>query len=223
VRHIHKGREPASLTTWKAALPGAAPNWDDFGRRFPVVKRDLKDALRQEQFQVCCYCERIVTTTDSHIEHLVPRSANASRAYDYSNLLASCEGEGGRGRPPETCGHLKGNHSLPVHPLMPDCVDYFVFRSSGSVEPTREASKQVLAQQSITILGLDSARVGTLRRVALKDMDSTLPELGSGSPAEIANFRAAVQQAIAQSSRPDSLGRLTPFSTSLIQHLQRYL
>lgn len=227
MRHIHKGLEPASFTAWKAAFTSNAPDWEEFGRTSPGVKKDLKDALLREQSHVCCYCERDVTAASSHVEHLVPKSSDTSvyklLTYDSSNLLASCEGEKGLGRPPETCGHLKKNQSLPVHPLMPDCGDYFVFRSSGAVDPANDAAKQAPARDSMTILGLDSARIVALRRMAIEVIDNTLPSLGSGSPEEIASFRAAVGKAIQQCSRPDAFGRLTPFSTALVQHLQRYL
>lgn len=227
MRHIHKGPEPASFTAWKAAFTSNAPDWEEFGRRSPGVKKDLKDALLREQSHVCCYCERDVTAAGSHVEHLVPKSLDKSvfklLTYGYSNLLASCEGKKGLGRPPETCGHLKKNQSLPVHPLMSDCSSYFVFRSSGAVDATSDVAKQIPAQEAITILGLDSARIISLRQVAIADIDNTLPTLGSGSPAEIANFRAEVKRVINECSKPDPFGRLTPFSTALVQHLERYL
>ncbi|SEM75730.1 TIGR02646 family protein [Stigmatella aurantiaca] len=220
MRPILKSPEPATFTAWKGGL-ASVPGWNHFTQTFPLIKRDLKAALLQEQFQVCCYCERDIAG-GAHIEHLVPKSLDPGRTYDYSNLLASCEGERAKGRPPETCGHLKDNAPLSVHPLMPDCSSYFVFSSSGNVSPSPDAAKQQPAQDSITTLGLDSARLVALRRVALEDVDSRLPSPGN-TPEDRALFRAEVTKLIAEYSAPDAQGRLTPFSTALVQYLERYL
>nr|WP_275583542.1 retron system putative HNH endonuclease [Archangium primigenium] len=197
------------------------PDWEAFSKRFPTIKSALKAALVQEQFGVCCYCERDLTG-GAHIEHLMPKSLASALTYDYANLLASCEGEKGKGRAPETCGHLKGTRALPIHPLMPDCSAYFVFSSSGTVGPSPEAARHAPALGSISILGRDSARIVALRRVAIADIEAQLPPPGA-TPEAKALLLAEVQRLLVAYSAPDANGRLAPFATAVVQHLERYL
>ncbi len=221
MRPILKGAEPASFSAWKGSQSIVA-NWKVFTHHFPVVRNALKAALLQEQHQVCCYCERDITASHSHIEHLVPKSVNDALTFDYANLLASCEGESGKGRSPETCGHLKDDRALPVHPFVPECGAHFVFGSAGNVTPAPEPSRFVPARNSISILGLDSARLVLLRRVAIADADDQLPSPGN-TPEERAHFGAEVERLIVEYSAPDAFGRLQPFATAVVQHLERYL
>lgn len=69
-------------------------------------KKELQKSLLIEQGYICCYCgQRISEESDSDkseegdnkidrvvIEHFLPKSKNRDKVFDYSNLLASCQG-----------------------------------------------------------------------------------------------------------------------------------
>lgn len=82
------------------------PSWD--GLRAPE-KSELHEALLREQDFICCYCGMRINRETSHIEHLKPRTTYPELALEYSNLLASCQGESEEPPPePVHCGHKKG-------------------------------------------------------------------------------------------------------------------
>lgn len=220
MRPIVKEPEPPSFVSWKSGFGSTPlPSWRDFGYHHPSVKTDLKCALLAEQGHVCCYCEREIKSSDSHIEHLTPKGRVPAKTYDYQNLLASCEGEKSNGRPPETCGHLKQENLLPVHPLMGSCTDRFVFGSDGSVAPTLDPDYGADAAEAIRVVGLDAPRLRVLRKTALADIDGQLPDPGD-APEE---FLRTVRDLIQETSRRDSQGRHHPFATAIVQYLSRYL
>jgi uncharacterized protein (TIGR02646 family) len=129
MKFIEKGQEPASLATWKnLATWERPPTWADLQN---PQKSALHDALCHEQGHICCYCNRRIGPDNSHVEHIIARSREPSRALDYGNLLASC----GRDDPPPilTCGHSKGGQSLPVTPLQPDCETRFYYTAAGEI------------------------------------------------------------------------------------------
>lgn len=56
-------------------------------------KNELKETLINEQGAICCYCgKRIENDHRSVLEHLNPKSIYKDSTYDYTNLLASCDG-----------------------------------------------------------------------------------------------------------------------------------
>lgn len=59
----------------------------------PYSKEELKQSLIEEQGHICCYCGQAIENDNwSVIEHLNPKTANLCKTYDYTNLLASCDG-----------------------------------------------------------------------------------------------------------------------------------
>jgi uncharacterized protein (TIGR02646 family) len=213
VRPIVKGAEPSEVTAWKDELaPGHTPGWAEIPS---AAKRALKEALLHEQGFLCCYCERRMDAGSSHIEHLQPQSLAPALSFAYTNLLASCQGEGALRKTPSTCGQVRGSRALPIHPLMPDCGAHFVFRSSGTIEP--EPSRRAAAAQTIEVLALDHPRLNRLRREALAVIDDQLPD--TDDPAVL---RAAIHELRALYTQPDPAGRLTPFLSAIEQHLKRY-
>ncbi|MGK7925879.1 MAG: retron system putative HNH endonuclease [Spirulina sp.] len=92
MKYIKKNEEPEIFRDWKAlANEDWQPNWDENFQspEKPAVHR----SLLREQGSICCYCGREITRETSHIEHLKPRSLYPDLALNYSNLLASCQGE----------------------------------------------------------------------------------------------------------------------------------
>lgn len=56
-------------------------------------KKKLKSSLLKDQGYICCYCgKRILDDFRTILEHLHPKSKYKDKTYDYTNLLASCDG-----------------------------------------------------------------------------------------------------------------------------------
>lgn len=216
MRTIKKGAAPAKLTNWLGNLPaGYLPGWTEIPSD---AKSELKQSLLREQFFICCYCERRADMSDSHIEHLNSQGKNSDQRYDYGNLLASCQGESQRGKAPQTCGHVRGEEVLPVHPLMLDCGDYFIFSSSGVIGPDLDPSRQAAARETIRILKLDSSNLNQARKAALSLVDDQLLSIDDAD-----ELQQEARNLLSIYSVPDEDGRLSPFISAIEQHLRSFL
>ena len=54
---------------------------------------ELREALREEQGSICCYCMSSIATGKTKIEHYRPRDGNEELEIDYKNLYLACDGE----------------------------------------------------------------------------------------------------------------------------------
>ncbi len=62
MKHIQKHPEPRAISNCKQQ------NNLTYATLGHTLKQVLKDALMQEQGYLCCYCERSLTSDDSHID-----------------------------------------------------------------------------------------------------------------------------------------------------------
>lgn len=187
MKPIAKRQEPKQLSDWKGQ---ADENWQPtYGDLRGEVKRSVKLALMAEQGCICCYCERRLTESDSHIEHCRPQSDSAVDALDYENMLCSCQDRIHRGEP-RHCGNLKGDwfdERLLVSPLSADCGERFSFSGDGRIRPANPADEA--ACLTIERLGLGIPKLNALRRKAIEPfLDEGLSEL------EIKRFVSAYLQ-----------------------------
>lgn len=124
--------------------------------------------MRQEQLGLCCYCESELSASDSHIEHMEPRSHNNARCYDHANLAVSCNGGGA-----QHCGHFKddrkknpkyswdANHfSAPHHSSTSALFTYNPI--AGMVEAAQAPA--LSADYLIGYLGLNCSRLSERRK-----------------------------------------------------------
>ena len=138
-------------------------------------------SLRTEQQHLCCYCEAAIAEAGSHIEHMVPRSANPGHDYDYGNLAASCDGG-----TVEHCGHFKDNrHKNPNYmydgakfcvPHDPSTSRLFRYLPDGDIVPAPGLSPQDQAKADYMIgyLGLGCPRLHGRRRAHARQLMNTL-------------------------------------------------
>ena len=74
----------------------------DYDEMDTEVKDVLRQALFDEQFGVCAYCQKKIKLTKTKIEHHCERSicngenGTQDRRLDYTNLLLVCPGKGGK-------------------------------------------------------------------------------------------------------------------------------
>ncbi|MDM8552082.1 retron system putative HNH endonuclease [Desulfobacterales bacterium HSG2] len=210
MKFITKQKEPAEFREWKElACEDWQPDWDNLAG---IPKNKLHKALLAEQGHICCYCNRLIDETDSHIEHLVPRSQDSEKELDYNNMLASCQRRL-KPKEPRHCGALKDewyDTALMVSPLQEDCETRFLFIENGDMLPASEADPA--AQATIEKLGLN---IDKLRAMRSKAIDSIIDVLDGLTSEEIKAWIAGLQ-------KKNSEGRFEPFCQTLIQILQSY-
>ena len=202
MKTISKTVQPTCL-----AQQPAGQDWYAF--MLTPCHRLVGDSLRQEQQFLCCYCETEIVEDDSHIEHLVPRSFQNSRTYDYSNLAASCNGGA-----VDHCGHYKDNRhrnttcrydeSRFCYPHDPNTCRLFSYLPNGDVIPAQGLShqEQDKAQYMIGYLGLTCSRLSGRRHSHAKRLIQTL---GANPAAEL------VQWAIGYYLNANADGKLKAF------------
>ena len=169
---------------------------------------ELHRSLRQEQRDLCCYCELGVAEDDGHIEHMAPQKhpgRRSARTYDYSNLAVSCNGGA-----VEHCGRYKDDRnknpkytwdatrfSLPHDPATSALLQYDI---QGGVSATDvDVAK---ANYLIDYLNLDCSRLAERRKSHAILLVDTLGE--QPGPDVVAWLCQAFLQ-------PDATGRLKQF------------
>lgn len=161
MKHIQKQQEPESFAHWKAQ---ANENWQPtYGDLSGKIKKDVKQVLMKEQGWICCYCERRLIDSDSHIEHLKPQSSDDVDPLDFMNMTCSCQNRIEKGEP-RHCGNLKEDWyegSLFITPFDETCEDRFEYTGDGRIKPANDADKA--AGKTIEKLGLDIPKLRKLR------------------------------------------------------------
>ena len=141
MKHIVKNQHTPSFDKWMAlANEDWQPTYGKGGLR-GAEKREVKFSLMNEQGHICCYCERQLTATDSHIEHFNPQSNNAVDPLNYTNMLCSCQDQLKEGEP-RHCGNSKDNwfdKHLLISPLDSNCEKRFAYTADGEIQPANES------------------------------------------------------------------------------------
>jgi uncharacterized protein (TIGR02646 family) len=162
MKYIVKGDEPEELQDWKAQEN------EDWQPTYADLRADektaVKNCLMAEQVYICCYCERRLLDSDSHIEHLQPQSDPAVDPLDYGNMLCSCQDQVKKGEP-RHCGNLKEDKLLPVTPLVDNCEEQFAFTYDGQIQPV--PGNNGAAKRTIAVLCLDIPNLNDLRKMLL--------------------------------------------------------
>ena len=192
MRYIKKGASPAFFEECKAGL-NEPNNWEAFSenQELSQCKKDLHQHLLDEQSGLCVYCERgIATRLDSHVEHVYPKSSYPAKAFDYGNLVASCNGDScsvdeKKAYKPEnvhSCGHRKSDllkSTLFLSPLEhEDISDYFEYNKT-SCAITASNKNPSKASYTIDLLNLDNSRLNNVRANARTALVKSLKNYGA--------------------------------------------
>jgi uncharacterized protein (TIGR02646 family) len=188
VRHIAKGQSPDAFEAEKASVVlQNDPAWKNLHG-----KQALKQQLLEEQQCLCAYCERGIAEHNAHIEHIYPQSIYPSRRFEYTNLIASCNGEACQVElsamdameNTDSCGHRKEDAFDETRFLNPvtltDIGNYFVYDKTtcailpSDLDPERSA-------YMIDLLNLDNPRLNNERSNA---RSALLKVIGSGIQAK---------------------------------------
>ena len=205
MKYIVKQVEPLEFSQWKALENSDwKPAYSDLRG---AEKGAVKASLLVEQGYICCYCNRRISSEDSHIEHLEAQSADEAGRLNYANMLASCLRETYRTQPLH-CGKARENRPLPVTPLQPGCERRFRFSFYGDIHPADDADAE--AAQTISLLALDKLRAG--REAVIRRFLEGLGTLTAGE-------KAALERKYRER---DSEGRFTEYCTAILYVLRTY-
>ena len=92
---------PVQVEDW---VKNEKPNGWTLGKDYKDGYEILREQLRPEQKNLCCYCCQALETQVT-IEHVKSRNLYPALTYDYNNLLLSC-------KTPKQCDNAKGNQEF---------------------------------------------------------------------------------------------------------------
>ena len=183
--YIQKQEEPERYRRWRSR-PEAS-----YGKMKGRVRRELRNSLLTEQGFVCCFCGCAIGRKESdttvtqiyplssdahniHNAHIIPQSVAPQLSLDYGNICASCDSSDSNEK---HCDEAQRNLELPVTPLQEDCISFFSFDSTGTINANEDKSQedQEKACQTIYILKLNSKILQEKRESMLQECMS-IPE-----------------------------------------------
>lgn len=216
MKFIDKNEEPEIFTNWKALEnEDWKPTWDNFQK---PEKEAVHNSLLKEQGYIFSYCGMRIKIKNSHIEHFKPRGKYQNLILDYTNFLASCQGEG-EGSSPIHCGHKKDDEkksyddNLMVSPLKENCGDFFRYTEDGQILATEELDKQNAAETTIDRLGLNIDKLKAMRQGAI---EAILEDF------ELLNAEEK-QQLIDGLDQTNASGEYEEFVAAIVYVIQQYL
>ena len=215
MKYIQKQKEPSSLTAWnrKQAKKDSISNWSSFTKS---VKNEVYQSLLEEQGYICCYCGISISRKNCHIEHYRPKSKYQDLTFEYTNLIASCQGEDEiKPTRPVHCGHKKTNwfdEEFMLSPLKPDCASYFRYSGAGDILPANDPKKETAAETTIEHLALNINKLRKMRRIAV---DAVLEAIEGLNNEEIEQLAKGYQKV-------DSQGKNTPFVGAIAYFLDQF-
>ena len=215
MKYIKKNKPPQNFIEWKKlANKDWQPNWNNFQK---PEKTSVHNSLLTEQGFICCYCGRRINQTDSHIEHLKPRNKYPDLTLDYTNLIASCQGESENPPPiPVHCGHKKAEwyeETLMVSPLDSNCGDFFHYTDDGQILPTTDLDKQAAAKETIKKLALDIDKLKKMREKAIEGILDIIDILNEDQ----------ISKLIDGFEQSDATGKYAEFCNVIVYVLRQYL
>lgn len=179
MKFIQKGSSPTAFEGWKAQTNSDwQASWDNFQN---PEKKEVKEALLIEQGYLCCYCGvRIENNYLTEIEHIKPKSqcigSEESKALDFNNFLASCNGSTKEPKPREVhCNNARGDQVLAVSPLSSQCESRFLYTESGEIIPASSNDNSVKNLIN-NVLKLNAKKIQGMRKEIIAGLEEDFSE-----------------------------------------------
>lgn len=161
---INKAAEPRNLTEYRESESG------DY-RSYPE-KDELREALVNEQYGLCCYCMCRISPSSNqmNIEHWRSRANYPDEQLKYQNLLGACKG-GGTGQPPkfQHCDVRKGSRGIKYNPANTRHHDSFKTIHYG-LDGKIYSDDSEFYQQLNDTLNLNMAKIKRCRKEAYREI-----------------------------------------------------
>lgn len=170
MRFIRKGLSPDFYNEYKKRYDfKSSDNWNKLKN---PVKEQLKECLKNEQGNLCVYCECGLDASNCHIEHLKPKGTPPYEElkFEYANLSVSCNGS----HSVLHCGKYKDrgvvifDEPKYLNPtVVEDIESYFSFEvDSGGISSRKRDDE--CAQYMIDLLKLNTHPLKEKRKAALQ-------------------------------------------------------
>ena len=221
MKRIIKQEVPEWFETWKRnfeTVNGRTAHYkDDFATEDEdgiIRRRHLRKELVEEQGYICCYCMKRISIDSSHIEHFWPKGHFGTIDLEYTNMLASCNGEG-KLIMDEYCGHKKEDWWIKdmIPPTDAGVEDMFRYSVSGKIHSVQGRPDANIAQEMIRHLGLDSFHLERNRRDAIQSSEICDEEEYTDDE---------IRDLIHYYSNKDN-GNYVPYCQAIVDCLKRYL
>lgn len=164
--YISRQEEPEFWKQFQEKHPGIRYNDLEKSEEGKQARKRLREFNVDQQHGLCAYCCCQITSNDSVNEHIKPQGKFAELSMQYTNIVASCRGDGPNG----TCSAIKKDQydeCLFISPLSPDCESHFEFYRTGEIVSDTRRGKYM-----IKLLNLNSYRLCKARRAQLKVCES---------------------------------------------------
>lgn len=180
MKRIIKQESPEWFENWKQDFEVANGRKPHYKGEFSTDTSEgasrrvrLRSDLISEQGNICCYCMNRITNNSSHIEHFWPKEHFDQIDMEYSNLFASCNGEGNMLLDEEHCGHKKDNwwHKDMVPPTSTEVENMFKYSMDGKIHCVRGRESANVADMMIHKMGLNSYHLERNRRQAIESSE----------------------------------------------------
>lgn len=242
MKHIHKQSEPNNLKDWKNAwrarndnnvkledlysqegMTGdklwrtlSNPKYTSVGEKRLYSKEELKEDLIGEQGFICCYCNREITLEDATIEHFKEKGKREHfhLAFDYNNLLLSCDGFQSDPKRTDVCCDAKRlqNTELPLSPLDDDIENHFDFTIDGQILGITDDGKEMINKLGLSIDELEELRKAAIKAIVYENPFVPISELEFRTKKEALNEKERLQEL--------KNGKYEPFCTAIIKVLE---
>jgi uncharacterized protein (TIGR02646 family) len=209
MKHIDKKGSPENLNNWKEnwsarndenvkladlytqeGMTGdrlwrvlSNPKHTSTGEKRLYSKEELKEDLIVEQGFICCYCNREIAINDVTIEHFKEKGKSEyfDLAFDYDNLLLSCDGYEKNPKPRDICCNTKRpqNSNLPLSPLQNDIEEHFDFIIDGQIIGKTDKGNEMIGKLGLDIFKLEALRESAIRAIVYENPFDTILEYRS--------------------------------------------
>lgn len=173
MKYIHKKPATPELVAYSKT---SGASYKDLYDNHNDIWENTRLSLADEQGYICCYCgQRITGFQGTQIEHIWPKGTPTyvKMQLDYeNNLIATCDG-GKKMRKSDTsipssdlhCDTSKSNTPIPIHPLMLNCEEKFLYDENGYIFGVGSD-----AEVTIEILNLSSPILKNKRKAAIASL-----------------------------------------------------
>ncbi len=150
------------------------------------------------------------------------KSLNPNIDFNVSNLPKKIKISKMADRRPEDlhCDPRKDNNEIPINPLMPNCEDYFQYRTADGKMVSTGSQE---AKETIRILGLNAKLCKDRRKAVLDGIIHIVKTVMSSEKLTKENFRLKIEKLITRYKQRNSQGQFQPYCFVYISYLQSFL
>ena len=131
---IKKISAPTKLQEAKTEFQDKLPdgNSDVWGDLDSGTKREIKEALLENQKFVCCYCTCKIQYNSMKVEHWESQAKCPEKRLEWTNLFAACDG-GEKSKVGPHCDSSKGSSRITLSPIRQEHINKLTYTGSGDI------------------------------------------------------------------------------------------